>query len=414
MTQSQSRRALASESAATRKPRKARISVDDITIVVFVLVFTFYLYSFQDLLLGVIAAVFFGSFTILLLKSAEPYRIRSLFVVVLTVVMWIGFALFLVRIGPYIFQWIQIHQKGYEVPLIPSSVSGAGFVYILCPYLLPFSAVSQIAVNLPAYVGFLAVFPPGLMTFAIAVAVYVATAIVLGKGFCGWLCPFGGLGEGFRHVSRSRKAYSKLKGWVYAFGETRGVDLSSANARRAMRDVKYAVLLVTVLLALTFGVQWFCVFCWAGILSWFGSPWSILIAAVVAAFFFVGLPLISGKKWCHTICPIGAGLSLLDRVSPFRIVVNHEKCTDCDACITICPTFAFVKSSKIVVGDTCDKCLICVGKCPSGAMELKLYNLKVDPKKFLIPAVTLSASFWFLWFIAVDFNLAEMLVSIFQ
>lgn len=403
---------LVRETADTKKARRRWISVDDLIIVAFVLVFTFYLYSFQDFFLGLIAGAFFSSFTLLLLKAAKPYRIRSVFVVALTVLMWIGFSVFLVELGPYIYHWIEMHQK---VPLIPSSVSTAGFVSILCPYLFPFSAISEITVSLPPYLSFFAIFPPTIVTFGIVAVAYVVTGLVLGKGFCGWLCPFGGLGEVFRYVSSSRSAYSKLKSWVYRFGQARGVDLSSAKSNSAMRDVKYAVLLVTLLLALTFGVQWFCVFCWAGILAWFGSSLSILIAAIIAGFFFVGLPLMSGRKWCHSICPVGAGLSLLDRVSPFRIVVNNEKCTDCDACLTICPTFAFVKtSSSIAVSDTCDKCLTCVAKCPYAAMELRIRGLKVEPRKFLIPAVTLSASFWFLWFIAVDFNLASLLAGVFH
>jgi ferredoxin-type protein NapH len=409
--QPQKNKVAAGETAVTKKLRRALASSDDPLIVLFVSVFTFYFYSLHDFFLGIIAAAFFGSFTLLLLKSAHPYRIRSVFVVILTVLMWIGFALFLAELGPYIYSWIQVHQK---VPLIPSSVSDAGFVSILCPYLLPFSAIGQVTVKLPPYVSFFAVFPPTLMTFATVVAVYLITALVLGKGFCGWLCPFGGLSEGFRHVRRSGQAYSRLKGWVYSFGQARGVDLSATKAQHAMRDVKYAALLVTLLLALTFGVQWFCVFCWAGLLSWFGSLLSIFIAAAIASFFFIGLPLISGKKWCHSFCPVGAGLSLLDRVSPFRIVINNEKCTDCDACIAVCPTFAFVKSSRIAVGDTCDKCLVCVGKCPFGATELKMRNLKVEPKKLLIPAATLSASFWFLWFIVVDFDFAKLLVGLFH
>jgi polyferredoxin len=394
------------------KPRRAQATVKDLIIVSFVFAVAFYLYSLQNLFLGIIVGAFFGSFAFLLLKSKSPFKIRTVFVVILTVLMWIGFGMFLYQMGPSLFHWIQIHQR---VPLIPSSVTDSGLVYILCPYLIPFTAISKIT---PQPSSFTAYFPPNLMTFGLAAAAYVATGLVLGKGFCGWLCPFGGLGEGFRYVGRSRKAYSELKGRVYRFAQSRGVNIESAKANQALRDVKYAVLLVTVLLALTFGVQWFCVFCWAGILSWFGSPFSILIALLIAAFFFVGLPLMSGRKWCHSICPIGAGLSLLDRLSPFRIVVNDAKCTDCDACFTICPTFAFVKPGGIeshpVVGDTCDKCLTCVGRCPFAATELRVRGLKVEPRKFLVSAVTLSASFWFLWFIIADLNLASLLAGVFH
>ncbi|MEW6557025.1 MAG: 4Fe-4S dicluster domain-containing protein [Elusimicrobiota bacterium] len=56
---------------------------------------------------------------------------------------------------------------------------------------------------------------------------------------------------------------------------------------------------------------------------------------------------------------------------------DEEKCTHCGACVTICPTFAFIvdkKSTparKIVFDDKkCIACELCIPACPLQAMEL--------------------------------------------
>lgn len=53
---------------------------------------------------------------------------------------------------------------------------------------------------------------------------------------------------------------------------------------------------------------------------------------------------------------------------------NEERCTDCGACITICPANAFeldpVTRRVIFSNDKCLACEICIKACPPRAMEL--------------------------------------------
>ena len=52
---------------------------------------------------------------------------------------------------------------------------------------------------------------------------------------------------------------------------------------------------------------------------------------------------------------------------------NEERCTQCGACITICPTTAFEleKKTRIVAfeNDKCIACGLCIKPCPPRAME---------------------------------------------
>jgi polyferredoxin len=386
--------------------------VDLLLAVLAVLAVTFYVYSASGIFIGAVFAVVFALATWAMLALSRPYRTRSIMVTGLTVTMWIAFASFLLQIGSaYIGNWLVLHQK---TPLTPLTVTNYGYVSILCPYLLPTSIGGPIRVTMPLYVSFLSTFPPTIATFAVIVGAYLATALILGKGWCGWLCPFGGIGEALRMRHKPLKAYSRLMVRVKAISKGRGVDLSGQEPGLMMRDVKYAFLVVTLLLSVVYTVQWFCVFCWAGVLGWFTTPVNFYAFVAIMGALFIGLPLLSTKKWCHSICPVGAGLSVIDRATPFRIAIDRESCSECYACMNVCPTFGFAKEvdGSVSVTDTCDKCLTCLDKCPTGAIDLKMYGVKTDAEKFLVPAATVLGAFWFYWFVVVVFNLVALQVKI--
>jgi len=55
---------------------------------------------------------------------------------------------------------------------------------------------------------------------------------------------------------------------------------------------------------------------------------------------------------------------------------NEERCTHCGACVSICPTGAFVvdPSTRIVdfVQEKCIACGLCIKSCPPRAMEMSI------------------------------------------
>ena len=64
------------------------------------------------------------------------------------------------------------------------------------------------------------------------------------------------------------------------------------------------------------------------------------------------------------------------RVQPLEkdIVRNEEKCTQCGACVTICPTNALaidLETREVSFdSDRCIACELCVPVCPPRAMEV--------------------------------------------
>jgi len=56
------------------------------------------------------------------------------------------------------------------------------------------------------------------------------------------------------------------------------------------------------------------------------------------------------------------------------VLRNEERCTHCGACITICPTHAFVLDTQTYEvnfdNNRCVACSLCIKACPPRAMEL--------------------------------------------
>jgi ferredoxin len=66
------------------------------------------------------------------------------------------------------------------------------------------------------------------------------------------------------------------------------------------------------------------------------------------------------------------------RVQPLEkdVTRNDERCTQCGACVTICPSKALYKDAQTqevrFAPDECIACELCVPVCPPRAMEVRL------------------------------------------
>ena len=61
-----------------------------------------------------------------------------------------------------------------------------------------------------------------------------------------------------------------------------------------------------------------------------------------------------------------------ERIRRMPAVVDKEKCTGCEACVSTCPVEAIaMKDSKAEVTDACVDCGQCVDACPVQAIEMK-------------------------------------------
>ena len=130
--------------------------------------------------------------------------------------------------------------------------------------------------------------------------------------------------------------------------------------------------------------------------------------------------IIWGKVFCRWMCPIGIMMEFMMKISPddslknmyqyhkigcpiawisgflnkvsfYRIRVNHDTCKDCGLCDDVCympaienQKFSLYKPGMVNPGDdySCSKCLLCVAKCPNGSLSYKpaIPSLKMENK----------------------------------
>jgi len=219
----------------------------------------------------------------------------------------------------------------------------------------------------------------------LALVVLIPT-IFLGRFYCGWVCPLGAL----NHCASWLAGPRGRKEWI------------EANRYRHAFAVKYYVLAVFLVLAL-FGVAQ------VGLLDPISFLTRSLSASVLPAVGAItggyGLPerafqfgwLLGGllilvlllnalipRFYCRVVCPLGALLGVLSRLSLFCMYRSEEKCIHCEHCVAgcqgACDPHARLRKAE------CFVCMYCREVCPTQAITLRA----VPPERDAVPAPDVS------------------------
>ncbi len=210
--------------------------------------------------------------------------------------------------------------------LLLAAVIVLGFV--VGGFLCPVAAVQNIF--LKANTGYLLLF-----------LVPVVLALIVGRLFCGYICPFGAAQE-LLHV---RKWAIKIpRKWMSVLSK--------------LRYILLVYLIVRVLVTGTAILQNYSPF--KPLFSWGGTPMTIGVTALFAL-----LSIFLYRPFCRTLCPLGAFLSLLSRFSLFRVRANTS-CVSCNLCTKECPNGA-IDGGMVDTGE-CLLCGECAGICPTSSL----------------------------------------------
>jgi len=103
----------------------------------------------------------------------------------------------------------------------------------------------------------------------------------------------------------------------------------------------------------------------------------VLFALVLAA------NAIRRRFWCRYLCPLGALLALISRVSVLRHRVDADRCIQCGRCARLCPTGA-IAPERAFAADVaeCTACLGCAAACPTGAISFQPKLGLVGPQRY--------------------------------
>jgi polyferredoxin len=216
--------------------------------------------------------------------------------------------------------------------------------------------------------------------------------LVIGRALCGWACPIGLFQD---IITRIRETF-----------RFRSREMSLKNHDK-MVGVKYAVLFIVIISALSIGISSmsddlvsnlyiqhypegtaraapYCQFCPTPIVYYIsnvlfmGAPtlltnWVNLAMLSIFIGFMVSATLIP-RFWCRYFCPLGAFSSLFNKVSILSLRKDQDKCTRCNYCVNVCPTRVLkIKEEDKddnVTDMNCDFCLECIENCPEKALSL--------------------------------------------
>lgn len=230
----------------------------------------------------------------------------------------------------------------------------------------------------------------------------VVAALVLGKAFCAWLCPTpyvqkllgrkpkraGGdegheLAEDSPHADEATSRAAVADAGEASPGAAEAAALAPVGgARDGVRiDSRHAALGGALASSLVFGFPVFCLVCPVGLtLGTVIGVWHLLQYNEVS-WMLVAMPVVLVlelgvfRKWCSTLCPISALVSLVSAGNrTCKPGVDAGKClrthgVDCRECVERCPEQVDPHTSMI---PECSKCGECVAGCPAHAIEMKL------------------------------------------
>jgi Pyruvate/2-oxoacid:ferredoxin oxidoreductase delta subunit len=232
--------------------------------------------------------------------------------------------------------------------------------------------------------------PSGLILFIAITGV----SLVLKKGFCGWICPIGTVSQylwmaGERIFGRN-------------FRIEKYTDIGLRSLKYLLLSLFFWVIVVamgTTMIVLFFLSDYYKI-ADVKMLKFF-TDMSTLSAGVLAALGV--LSIIYKNFWCRYLCPYGALLGLLSRLSPVKVRRTEEKCVHCHACTKHCPTLIDVEKRDVVTSAECFGCMTCVSRCPSpGALDMTVKaGRRVSVLKPVLYPVLLAALFYLVIVIGV-------------
>lgn len=101
----------------------------------------------------------------------------------------------------------------------------------------------------------------------------------------------------------------------------------------------------------------------------FGSAVSLSVFGLVLTFAVIALVFFKNRLFCTNICPVGAVLGLLSKISVNKVYIDKETCGSCGLCAKDCPSGCINPNEKFVDNETCVKCLKCFKSCPKGGIK---------------------------------------------
>ena len=260
--------------------------------------------------------------------------------------------------------------------------------------------------------------------------VILIPTMLLGRFFCGWMCPFGTLHhmtsaikpslKGGKRVRRNRvRKYMRAKYYILV---AMLVASFLGSVQIGLLDpicIMVRSLGLAIIPAVNAASSW-CLDALAltniGFLQSF-SDWGHGVRAdwvtgkdpVVHGAWFIGIVFLAllflnrfiTRFWCRGICPLGALLGVFSKASIFGMRKDHEKCTGCELCLINCQGADEPQGGALWHQTECHLCFNCEGVCPEGVIDFGFLPRKRDAttetdmtRRTMLASVAAGAAFF--------------------
>jgi polyferredoxin len=231
------------------------------------------------------------------------------------------------------------------------------------------------------------VHPAGLTIFVFA----LATALLLRKAFCGWICPVGFVSNLAARLGRKLRLARELPSWLDP----------------PLLGVKYLLLAffayiilwqMDVVMIEGFLNSQYNLVVDARMLLFFLHP-AVLTLQVIGVLLIVSLVI--RNFWCRYLCPYGALLGLGALLSLLQIRRDASLCINCGKCENICPAAIHITKSRTICHPECIGCAECVEVCPKkDCLSLQTFASKKRLHLYAVP-IAVVGLFLIFWMIAL-------------
>ncbi|RLE06330.1 MAG: (4Fe-4S)-binding protein [Candidatus Aminicenantes bacterium] len=215
--------------------------------------------------------------------------------------------------------------------------------------------------------------------------------LLLGRVFCGWICPFGAIQQFFSFLFKKLK-WLKIKSqdtfspkaWKYYLlvfllsAALLGLNLVGFFDPFSLLYRSFVTCLLPALafifsafLTLTYQLHLFAL---GDTLVQFSENLgvnTIFLQALGLGLIFIGIALLNLKKerfWCRYLCPLGALLGLFARWNRLKLHLDEDKCIQCGLCTLQCETDAIPYPQEKWAITECVYCFTCGAICPTSAI----------------------------------------------